>query len=368
MNVLIVNEDLELGGAESMAVELANALAEKETITVFFAAASGPLRKRLNQKVRYYELPKYTFSGSVRIINTLSKAIREVKPDIIHSQAATLTVLAYLSLKKARSQAVNILTHHSRRFIKIPRPVAVYLLNTCANHIIAISESRFKELPQLGIKKDAISLVPNFVDYEQINHKIATYQAGAVREKLDIADDSFIITMIGRLKAEKRFDRFIKIVAASSRYIEKPLVGLIIGDGAERKSLEELAYKYSQDVTIRFLGYQSDIYQYLSITDVFLFPSEHPEVLPMVIIEALAAGVFVICSNISGNRDIINHGSEGYLVDGSDDEYVRYLSEVLHDRELAHKISRNGQMKVQKKFDKKIVVQNIISLYEQLVC
>jgi glycosyltransferase involved in cell wall biosynthesis len=367
MKILIINEDLELGGAESMAVELANTLTEDQSITVSFAAAMGPLCKRLNQEVSYYELPKYSLSTLIKIIKSLSMIIKNVKPDIIHSQAATMTVIAYLALKIARSKAINILTHHSRRFIKLPRPVAVYLLNTCADHVIAISESRFNELPQLGVNKDRMSLIPNFVDHEKINHTLSTYKKDVILEKLSVKSDSLIVTMIGRLKAEKRFDKFIKILATSSKDLQKPLVGLIIGDGPQRKQLEELAQKYSQDITILFLGYQNDVYQYLSITDVFLFPSEHPEVLPMVLIEALSAGIPVICSNIPGNRDIISDGYNGFVIDDSEDTYKHYLMKILDDRELSQKLSHNGHKTAHDKFDKKVVVQNIISLYKGLL-
>jgi len=366
MKVLIINESLSLGGAESMSVELANALVGKN-IKTFFTSAFGPLVNRLNKKIIFYEIPRYNLFSILEIINKLSKIIFKIKPDIIHNQGATLSVLTGMALKKSKLKSINILTHHSRTFTRLPHFLAVHLLNKYCDHIIAVSQSKYNELQQTGIPIHKISLIPNFIDYELIYKNICSYSEGAICNQLNIFQDNYIITMVGRLIHTKRFDKFIKILAQCSTKLNKDVVGIIIGEGPMRKKLEELARSYSKNVKIYFLGYQRDIYRYLSISNIFLFPSEHDEVLPMVLIEALASGVPIICSNIPGNNDVVRDGYNGFLVNGSDKEYVNCINKILNNDDLALEMSRNGIKMARSKFDKDIVISNIISQYKKLL-
>lgn len=361
MKVLIVNENLKLGGAESISVELANALVEKK-IEVYFVSSIGPLVKRLKANIDFFEIPKFHMLSIRKIIHALSKIISKIKPDIIHSQGATLATLVGISTHKVHSNSFKILTHHNKKFTRIPHFLATFLLNKYCDHIIAISQSKYNKLQRIGIFHNKISLIPNFIDCNQINSQINSLNKNLIRQELNISKNNYVITMIGRLIPFKRFDKFIKILAQFSTKSKKEVVGLIIGDGLEQKKLENLAHYYSDKVKIFFLGYQSDIYKYLSISDIFLFPSEH-EVLPMVLIEASATGVPIVCSNILGNNDIVKDGQNGFLISDSEEEYANCILKILNDNDLALKMSNNGIKVVRNEFDKKKVVNKIISLY-----
>jgi len=365
MKVLIVNESLSLGGAESVSVELANALADKN-IKTYFTSASGALLNRLDKKIIFYEIPKYNLFSIFKIINKLSEIIFKIKPDIIHNQGATLSVLTGIALKKNRLKSINILTHHSRTFTRLPHFLAVYLLNHYCDYIIAISQSKYIELQLMGFSINKLSLIPNFVDCDLINTYTNSFGKGSIYQQLNISRDSYIITMIGRLIPVKRFDKFIEIIALCSKKLKKEVVGLMIGEGPMRKKLEELARNYSKKVKIYFLGYQEDIYKYLSISNIFLFPSEY-EVLPMGLIEASASGIPIICSNIPGNNDIVQDGYNGFLLKGSEKEYVDCINRILNNDGLALKMSRNGIKMAKSKFDRNIVVNNVILQYKKLL-
>ena len=361
MKVLIVNENLKLGGAESMSVELANTLVEKK-IEVYFASSIGPLVKRLKANIDFFEIPNFHMLSIRKIIHTLSKIISKIKPDIIHSQGATIATLVGISTHKVHSSPFKILTHHNKKFIRAPRFLATYLLNKYCDHIIAISLSKYNELQRLGIFHSKISLIPNFVDCDQINSQINSLNKNLIRQELNISKNNYVITMIGRLIPSKRFDKFIKILAQFSTKSKKEPVGLIIGNGPGQKKLENLAHYYSDKVKIFFLGYQSDIYKYLSISDVFLFPSEY-EVLPMALIEASAMGVPIVCSNVPGNNDVVKEGQNGFLISDSEEEYASHILKILNDNDLALKMSNNGIKIAKNEFDKKKIVDKIISLY-----
>lgn len=364
MKILIVNENLDLGGAERGSVELANALSQRN-IKIYFASSPGVLLKKLNPNIKFFELPRFKTSLAWRIIKSLSKIILDIKPDIVHSQGATLAILSGIAIKKTKNKSINILTRHTRKFHRIPRFLAIYLLNKYCNHIITISPSAKNDLIKTGIKRK-ISLIPFFVDFDSINNVVQSINSKLVYQKTGIPKNSYIITIVSRLIAEKRIDKFIKILACCSKILNKNLVGLIIGKGPCEQELKKFALKYSGQAKILFLGYQEDIFQYLAISDIFLFPSEHQEVLPAVLTEALAAGVPVICSNIPGNNEIVQHGYDGFVLNYKIKNYVKYIRKILKNKNLHLEFSKNAQKSVQDNFGKKDIINKIISLYKNL--
>jgi glycosyltransferase involved in cell wall biosynthesis len=365
IRVLIINETLQLGGAESLSVELANALVEQR-MEVYFASFSGPLTKRLNPKIIFFEIPKYSLLSAKKIIDNISKIILEVNPNIIHSHGATLAVLTGISAHEIGSKSIKILTRHSRRPSRLPSFLATYLLNKYCDHIIAISNIWKQNLQKMGISSEKISVIPNFIDCEYIDKYYNSFNKEDIYKELNLSEGEPIITMVGRLIPEKRFDRFIKIIYLCSEKMKIRLTGLIIGDGPERNKLEKLATNYIDRVNIIFLGYQNDVYKYLFISNVFLFPSKE-EVLPMALIEATAAGVPIVCSNILGNSDIVMHNYNGFLVNDKEEEYANFIIKILTDKDLATELSNNGKEIARKKFDKKIVINQVVSLYERLI-
>jgi UDP-N-acetylglucosamine:LPS N-acetylglucosamine transferase len=128
MIVLIVNEACSLGGAENMSIKLANSLIERN-LQVYFIAAPGPLSKILDKNIPLFKINKFNILNMISIINDLSKIIKKIKPDIIHCQGATLSVLVGVALKKNKLKSINILTHHSNKFLRLPQSLSFYLLN-----------------------------------------------------------------------------------------------------------------------------------------------------------------------------------------------------------------------------------------------
>jgi glycosyltransferase involved in cell wall biosynthesis len=88
---------------------------------------------------------------------------------------------------------------------------------------------------------------------------------------------------------------------------------LIVGDGDHRGSLEEHAKRRGVTTAVEFLGHRSDVAEVLAAGDVFVLPS-HTEALPTVIIEAMAAGLPVVATDVGGTGELVATGSSGVLV------------------------------------------------------
>lgn len=361
LKLLIVNEDMELGGAQRMAVVLANSLAKNPDIRVAFAAAEGALSRELDSRVPFHELPHIRSSKTIDVLTRLHAVISGLQPDIIHSHGATLGVLSSLARISAGCKAPRVLTHHSKVPRRLPRFAANLLFRGCFDHLVAISRHKHQDLLAAGLPEEMISLIPNFVTADR------RWDATAVRNELGIPDGGAVVTIVGRLIQSKRCDLFIDILAATAGRTKRKLTGLIVGDGPELEDLKRKADGCKHLVDIRFLGYQKDVGRFLSATNVLLFPSEHPEVLPMTLIEASAMGVPIVCSNIAGNDEVVEHGRNGYLVSGDPEVYCQKLVSLLEDAGAAKAMSERGIRMAIDQFGEARVTSELIRMYRQLM-
>lgn len=365
MRIMIVNESLELGGSETMSVELANALTFYDDIQIDFVAAPGLLSKRLSYKVKYHSCSKFNFFKILVILGELTKLVRQLKPDVIHAHGATIGILAGVSAKWVNKNIKVVVTHHSKGFSRLPAWLSFYLFKHYCDFFIAITTNKLRSLKKGGISSKRLALIPNFVDIEHIRHTIQGVNRDDIKKELAILPNEKIIAMTGRLISSKRFDRFIKILYDCSTKTDKTIVGLILGEGPELKRLKEIARSLERvNFRIIFLGYQKNVFRYLLAGDLFLFPSEHPEVLPMGLIEASALGLPIVCSNISGNDDIVEHGINGFLVNFEAD-YSESILRILNNIDLSKDLSRYGVERAEKIYDKRIVVGKIMKVYKE---
>jgi len=170
MRILFTTESMRLGGAENIAVDTANALADRGEDQIFFAAAQGDMYRKLSKDVRYYNFPEFHLFNIYTILRSLRTIIKDVKPDVLHSHGATLGVLAGISCLGIKSYPKKILTRHDRYFSRACSSMAKWLLIIFYDHIIAVSKSQCDVLKSTGVPLKSLSVIPNFVDCSHINN------------------------------------------------------------------------------------------------------------------------------------------------------------------------------------------------------
>ncbi len=361
---MIVNSSLQLGGAEAMSVELANALAS-HGVDTGFAGGDGPLRQNLFDGVAF--LPTGVLNDApVRGVGELVRHMNEWRPEVIHSHGGVSSFVAAAAAWRSRLSPARVVTHHSRRFWRSPR-LSGWLLGRTSDHFIAISSSKRDSLEAIGIAPKRISHIPNFVDTVAVRERAQSVDRAAVLGELGIDPDALLVCVAGRAVPAKRFDRFARIVALTNERLDRAVHGIALGDGPALDDARRAALAAGAEGNVHFPGYQSDVIRYLAASDAVLFPTDHPEVLPMLLIESLAVGVPVVCSDIPGNRDIIDEGETGVFVDGDDNEYAVALATILSDPGMGERMSQVGRERARERFDKKNVVAATIQVYESLL-
>ncbi len=366
MRVLVFTSTLRVGGAESLSVALANALAA-EGVDTHFASAGGPLRGNLSNRVTYHHTDNPNLFP-IRVSHTMSLLQREIHADVVHSHGGSCAAVASLAIKASKVPCVRVLTHHSRIFRRAPRWIAGPIMARSADHYVAISHDKQTDLESLGIAGARISLIPNFVDVGQVEARMAAVDRARVRRDLGIPDHARVLMMAGRLVRTKRFDEFVRIAGEVARKLPlQEIHALVVGDGPELDDVRKVAREAGPPATVHFLGYQRDILPSLAIADMVVFPSQHPEVLPMFLIEASAAGRTIVCSDIPGNKEIVTDGKTGRVVHGDVGAYASVVSQLLEDESQARRLATAAHSNARTHFDQHGVARETMALYERLL-
>jgi glycosyltransferase involved in cell wall biosynthesis len=141
----------------------------------------------------------------------------------------------------------------------------------------------------------------------------------------------------------------------------------MIGEGPERRVVEERARERKISERVLFLGNHEFIEQFLPLADLFLLPSWH-ESFGLVALEAMSAGVPVIATNVGGTREVIEHGVDGYLVAPDDvPRMVEIGTSVLQDAAAAAAISENARKTALSRFSVDSIVDRYLELYREVL-
>jgi glycosyltransferase involved in cell wall biosynthesis len=183
--------------------------------------------------------------------------------------------------------------------------------------------------------------------------------------ELRLPADARLIGVIGRLVPEKRV-RDLIWAADLLRVLHDNLRMLIIGAGPLRTELEQYARMASDLDHIRFLGARDDVWRIMPHLDVLWNGSDNRSV-SIAMLEAMAAGVPVVASDVPVNRELVVHGETGYLVpighrSGRADR-ARYTDRVFTDQALAVHLAAASQDRVRTRFSAERMIQHYLQTY-----
>ena len=362
--VMVVTGALAQGGGETVSVNLANAL-KRHGCQVAFASERGPLESRLLSGIPFFALPLFSLLNIVAVLRALCGAVSGFKPDVVHSQTATHCFLLR-SLFLFRKRPPLILTHHASTTEKIPNFMSGFVFNFIADKIVSIANHRKRDLLRLGVKSNKLFSVPNFIDIGGWRARGAKVDRAALRKDVGFSRFEYIFLISARLIPSKEVDVFIRAIAGIVKS-GRNVAGIILGDGPEFSNLKKIAVSLGLQDRILFKGFTVDVLPYYFAADIFLFPSRHHEVLPMVLIEAGASGLPMICSDIPGNDEVVREGMTGFLLDGPVEDYVAKAIMLLDDSKLYAKFSENAADVALKVFDEKVCVSQFVEIYSDAI-
>jgi glycosyltransferase involved in cell wall biosynthesis len=183
-------------------------------------------------------------------------------------------------------------------------------------HLLAVSDAvrddlrgRFEQWPE-----ERIRTLYNRIDVAAV--QASQFDREQARDHLNLPQDAWIIGNVGRLHPEKDQATLIKGFAAGISNLPENAILAILGRGRMEKELKALAMQLNVSARVMFIGEVPDARRYFRAFDVFVLSSDH-EPFGMVLLEAMAAGVPVICSDCGGAREVVKGvGSLFRLGDG----------------------------------------------------
>ncbi|AFV24717.1 1,2-diacylglycerol 3-glucosyltransferase [Methanolobus psychrophilus R15] len=218
-----------------------------------------------------------------------------------------------------------------------------WVLNN-SNYIIAQSSNTKKNVLKYYDFKKEIGITP--LAYEP-------YKFNEVSRKDLGLDEKLIYTIsIGRLVKRKGFDFLIKCIAK----VPENVHALIIGEGPEKKNLEELSINLGIQNRIHFIGFVSEVekFQYLQNSDVYVLSSIH-EGFGIVLQEAMQVGLPIISTDNGGQTDFVKEGKNGYLIHFGDIEaFIDRINRLTSAKYIKINFSRYNVEEVDKFENKKI--------------
>jgi glycosyltransferase involved in cell wall biosynthesis len=311
--------------------------------------------------------------------------INEFKPDIVHTHAAKAGALGRLaSILASHHVPVVVHTYHGnvfegyfsptkeRIFLEIERQLAKK-----TNAIIGISNSQKKDLVEKYkiANEEKVCVVPLGFDLKRMSENVDEKRL-KFRNEFELDDDVVVVTIIGRLTSIKNQKLFISVFRKTLEATSHKLKAFIVGDGEDRQSLvsycESLGLSWSSpqkknpNSKVHFTSWRKDIDIINAGSDIILLTSRN-EGTPVSIIEAMATGRAVICTDVGGVSDIINNRVSGLIVSNSETEISTALTELVENIDFRLSLGRKAQPEVLNKFGYQRLVNDIAALYRLLI-
>jgi len=360
------------GGSGVLATELGMALSEKGH-EVHFISYQQPVRLNFHPNIYYHEVtvqnyPLFDFppyetaltSTMVHVINNNDLDLLHVHYAIPHASAA---YFARQILKKKGKKIPYITTLHGTDITLVGRdqtyaPVVTFSINE-SDAITAVSnnlrEETFKSFP---IEKQ-IQVIPNFVDisrFRQSNKNHFKKMLAPTGEK--------IMAHVSNFRKVKRVEDVVHVFEKVREKMPSKL--LMSGDGPERQNAEEMCRNLHICNDIRFLGKQDHMDEILSITDLFILPSQY-ESFGLSALEAMACGVPVISTNAGGLPEINLHGKTGFLSEVGDvDDMVKNSLFILEDESRLQQFKEDS-LQHARGFEKSAIIPQYEALYDKVI-
>ncbi|MFI5088972.1 MAG: glycosyltransferase family 4 protein [Terriglobales bacterium] len=296
--------------------------------------------------------------GAIRQIREI---VRGEQVQLVHSHGYKSNIYGYLACRRlgVPMMATCHLWTRQTPAIRVYEFIDAWLLRRF-DAVAAVSDVIAEDARRAGIPAAKITTINNGIDLVPFASATPTL-AEEVKK-----GDRLLIGTVGRLVSQKGMDYFLRAAREVLNEMPEALFA-VVGDGPDRGKLERLAQELGIDGRVVFTGSRADMPHVYASFDVFVLASLD-EGLPMAILEALASNRAVVATQVGAVPKVIVSGQTGMLVNAAD---VPGLADailvLLRNADLRARLGRNGSAVVHKQFSSRVMSQQYLRLYEQLL-
>ncbi len=379
MKVFFLDQSGQPGGAELCLLDIAKIYQETCLVGLF---ADGSFPDLLKQ----HQIPCQIFnkqaisvrkeSGLLESLNSISQLLPLITQvskisrnyDLIYANTQkALVVGAIASLLSRRPLVYHLHDILSlEHFSSSNRRLAVSLANRFASVIIANSQASRNAFIAAGGKAELTQVVYNgFATAEYLERE---FNRQEIRQSLGI-NQEFVVGHFSRLSPWKGQH----ILIDSLVHCPENVTVILVGDAlfGEQDYVEKLHQKVAElglQKRVKFLGFRSDVPQLMSACDLVAHTSTAPEPFGRVIVEAMLCNTPIVAAAAGAAIELVEHGTTGWLTPpGNSLKLADVINTCQQQQELATKIAKKAQEKAQKRFDLKVINQQIGKILQGVV-
>lgn len=330
-------------------------------------------------EVPYILIPELRRTPNVLLDRKAYKKIKDIieieKPDIVHTHASKA---GFIGRKAAKSCGVPVILHtfHGHVFhsyFNAVKTKAVKMLERRlakqSTGIVAISEKQKEELtkdhqicPAEKVKVIPLGFDLNRFSADKVKNRVA------VRKKWQIEKDEVAIAIVGRLAPVKDHNFFLDVITDLAKQTEQKIKVFIVGDGTEREGIAQRVKSLNSEKEFVFLtSWVLDIAEFNHGMDIICLTSKN-EGTPVSLIEAQAACLPVVTTDVGGIKDVVLDEETGFVIKQGDIEtYVKKLRLLVEDSNLRDQMGKKGHDFVIQRFHYSRLVADMEVYYKELI-
>ncbi|WP_066258420.1 glycosyltransferase family 4 protein [Neobacillus drentensis] len=316
------------------------------------------------------EFQRTPFSGlNILAFKKIMEIIKTGKYDIVHVHTPVASFITRLACKKIPDTKVYYTAHGFHFFKGAPwKNWLLYfsmekLAARWTDVIITINNEDYLSAQKFRLKKGGkIYRIQGVgVNLEKFA-PMSSKDRKELRKKYEFKEDDFLLLYTAELNENKHQDLLIKAVCMLKQEI--PTIKLLLaGSGEKEYQYKSLVKTLNLDNEVKFLGFRKDIPELLNLVDLVVSSSRR-EGLPVNIMEAMAAGRPLVVTDCRGNRDLVTHGENGYIVGCNDVEgFTKAVGDLFYSNERRNRFGDESLKKV-----KKYSIDQVIKEIEEIYC
>jgi len=361
------------GGSGVVATELGKALAD-EGHQVHFITYSQPARLDFFSSNLYYhevsvrDYPLFDYAPyESALASKLVDVVRFEKLDILHVHyAIPHASAAFMAKQILETYGIHIpfvTTLHGTDITLVGKdptykPVVTFSINK-SDAVTTVSANLKEDTKKHFDITNEIEVIPNFIDFSRFSLKPKDHFKKAIAP-----NNERILIHTSNFRKVKRTDDVIRMFKLINDKVPSRL--LMVGDGPDRANNEQLCRDLGICDQVRFLGKQDAVEEILSVSDLFLMPSE-TESFGLAALEAMACKVPIITSNAGGLPELNIDGFCGYMSNVGDvEDMAAKAISILENDEVLNRFKENAFTRAQD-FDLKKVLPLYINLYNKVI-
>ena len=365
IHVLYIHGISAIGGAETELLNILHSLDREKFLPYVACPQTGPLVAELHaihiptvdvvlppwRKVKHvWKLP----GGVFRLVQLL----RAHRIDIVHVNDYWWGPIAWLAANFCGIPCIV----HIRQQIE-PHRVRQYWL-TKFDKVLAVSESIRRVAVQSGVHSDRVEVLYSGINCRAIKPKVS-YE---LKAKLRLEADQPVIGTVANLFERKGHEYLLEAMVLVKKVV--PNVQCIIvgeGDSQYRQKLENIIRQKDLGQCVILVGFQNDVFEFLSIFDIFVLPSIL-EGFGIVLLEAMAMGKAIVATRVGGTSESVVNSETGILVSpGCSETMAAAILQLLQDPQRCKEMGMAGRRRVETYFDFSRTMDRLEAVYGELM-